>query len=154
MSLHIFSEIYLHFTWHTHENRSFLTGNVERWVHDYLKNRCRTTRGVFFHDTGGTDDHIHLSLRIEPQVTISELVQELKGASSHDANEHFNRKVLAWQRGYGVVSFGRRNPPWVAEYIRRQRLHHANGTTQERLERINAIEGVAREESADYGCPI
>lgn len=31
-----------------------------------------------------------------------------------------NRKALEWQRGYGVVSFGKRNLEWVLDYVRRQ----------------------------------
>ena len=60
-------------------------------------------------------------------MTISELVQELKGASSFEVNKRVNRKSLEWQRGYGVVSFGKANLDWVLEYIRRQREHHASG---------------------------
>ena len=71
---------------------------------------------------------------IEPFVTISDLVQELKGASAHEVNRRLGRKVLQWQRGYGVVSFGRGNLDWVLEYIRRQREHHAAGRVRERLE--------------------
>jgi hypothetical protein len=45
-------------------------------------------------------------------------------------------KILQWQSGYGVVSFGTRRLDWVVEYIRNQREHHAKGTVHERLERI------------------
>jgi len=155
MAAHAYSEIFLHFTWHTAENQPMLTGNVEAWVHDYLKNCCRQTSGVYFDDVGGTSDHIHLVARIEPQILISDFVQKLKGASSHDANEHFQSKVLQWQRGYGVVSFGRRNLPWVKEYVQNQRMHHTEETTVERLEAVAEMDDVVREESAEYGaCPI
>ena len=48
-------------------------------------------------------------MNIEPPVTISEMVKELKGGSSHDANSQLQQKLLYWQRGYGVVSFGKSN---------------------------------------------
>jgi len=32
------------------------------------------------------------------------------------------------QRGFGVVRFGRKNLPFVAQYIAKQKQHHANGT--------------------------
>ncbi|HWL92861.1 MAG TPA: hypothetical protein VNT79_04950 [Phycisphaerae bacterium] len=44
------------------------------------------------------------------------------------------QKALEWQRGYGVVSFGKRNLNWVLDYVRRQREHHANGRIEARLE--------------------
>ena len=43
-------------------------------------------------------------------------------------------KALEWQRGYGVVSFGRRNIEWILDYIANQQQHHANGEVQSRLE--------------------
>ena len=47
-----------------------------------------------------------------------------------------NRKLLDWQTGYGVVSFGTRDLEWVVRYIRNQKEHHRKGTTVERLEKI------------------
>lgn len=83
---------------------------------------------------GGTDDHVHLAVSVEPLVTISGLVQHLKGASAHEVNRRVGRKVLEWQRGYGVVSFGKGHLEWVLDYIRNQRKHHANGRLEVRLE--------------------
>jgi putative transposase len=153
MPSRVFSEIFLHFNWHTQENARVLTGNLERWVHAYITNRCRQTSGVYFHDLGGTNDHIHLSVRIEPHVTISEFIKKLKGSTSHDANEQFKRKILYWQRGYGVVSFGRGRLKWVQSYVRNQRQHHAKGRIYARLEAITADEEMCQEESAPYGLP-
>jgi len=45
-----------------------------------------------------------------------------------------DRKALEWQRGYGVVSFGKRNLEWVLDYVNRQREHHASGRVKARLE--------------------
>jgi hypothetical protein len=48
-----------------------------------------------------------------------------------------NRKILDWQSGYGVVSFGTRDLEWVVNYIRNQKEHHKRATTVERLEKMN-----------------
>ena len=56
-------------------------------------------------------------------------------------NEIETRNVLAWQTGYGVVSFGSNDLPWVTAYVRNQRKDHASGTTHERLEQIDPPEG-------------
>jgi putative transposase len=90
------------------------------------------------HEIGGTDTHVHLAVTIAPTVNISELVGRLKGGSAHDVNQRLGNKskVLQWQEGYGVVSFGTRDLEWVREYIRNQREHHAQGKVHDRLERI------------------
>ena len=49
-------------------------------------------------------------------------------------------KVLEWQAGYGVVSFGTGDVEWVRAYIRNQREHHGRGRVQDRLERIRQFD--------------
>jgi hypothetical protein len=47
-----------------------------------------------------------------------------------------NQKVLDWQTGYGLVSFGTKDLDWVVNYIRNQKQHHKKGTVVERLEKV------------------
>jgi len=89
--------------------------------------------------------HVFHEIYIEPHVTISQLIRDLKGGSSHDLNSQLASKELYWQRGYGVVSFGKNNLDWVLQYIAGQKEHHKTGVAQERLERVSADE----EESED-----
>ncbi len=141
MSSHVYHEIYLHFNWHTKGDLPLLDGDLEILAHRELQDKCRRIKGTYLHGLGGTDTHVHLALSIEPFVTISDLVQELKGASSFEVNKRMNLKALEWQRGYGVVSFGKRNLDWVLDYVRRQREHHANGRIQARLEACDSPDG-------------
>jgi len=134
MSSHVYHEIFLHFNWHTKGDLPLLTGDLEALAHAELEAKCRRIKGAYLQGLGGTDTHVHLAVSIEPFVTISDLVQELKGASSFEVNKRTNRKVLEWQRGYGVVSFGKSHLDWVLDYIRRQREPHANGRVHARLE--------------------
>jgi REP element-mobilizing transposase RayT len=136
MSSHVYHEIYLHLNWHAKLSKPLLTPEVEPMVHTFLRERCGVMKGVYFHGVGGTATHVHLAVNIEPFVCISDMVRELKGACSHDINERLSRKVLEWQRGFGVVSFGMRNLGWVLDYIAHQQEHHATGAIQARLERV------------------
>jgi putative transposase len=134
MSSHVYHEIYLHVNWHTKGDQATLTGTVEQFAHRELREKCGRMRGVRLHELGGTDTHVHLALQVEPSASVSEVVAELKGASAHEVNQRMRHKALEWQRGYGVVSFGRRNLEWVCDYIRRQREHHADAKVEARLE--------------------
>ena len=137
MASHVYHEIYLHITWHTKDDSPLLTPTLEPAVHDVLRDRCHQTKGAYFHGVNGTPTHVHLAINIEPHVTISDLVGELKGFSSHEINKQHGMKRLEWQRGFGVVSFGSRNLPWVQSYIARQKEHHASGRLESRLEKIS-----------------
>ena len=138
MSRNYYSEINLHIVWHTKNSLPLLTSEIESLAHRFLKKRIVDTPGAFVHGIGGTETHVHVAVSVSPTLLISEFVGQLKGGSSHDVNQAAGRnaKVLEWQNGYGVVSFGSRDMPWVVEYVRNQREHHACGTVHERLERV------------------
>jgi putative transposase len=147
MSAHVFHQIYLHLVWHVKDDHPTLRPDIEAQVHQILIERCRTLRGVYQHAINGTPTHVHLAVNIEPFVCISDMVKDLKGFSSHALNELRGTRVLQWQRGYGVVSFGMRNLPWVQEYIANQKAHHAHVGYHGRLERCDEDEGELNEYS-------
>jgi hypothetical protein len=60
----------------------------------------------------------------------------LTGGCSFEVNQQKSFKALEWQRGFGVVSFGKKQLPWVKEYIANQKEHYAAGKTHLRLERV------------------
>ena len=136
MSEHAFSQINIHITWHVKNNQPVLNGQVEKEVYRYIYARAIEEPGVFVHEIGGTDNHMHLVATIPPTVLISEWIGRLKGASSHFINHAGKGKILEWQQGYGVVSFATRNLEGVIDYVRNQRKHHAENKIREDMERI------------------
>jgi putative transposase len=137
MSRNFYSEINLHLVWHCKLSSPLLTPQVEPLAHRFLRKRIIETPGAFVHEIGGIETHVHLAVSVPPTLLVSEFIGQLKGGVSYDVNQQFGReKVLEWQTGYGAVSFGTKDLPWVVNYIRNQREHHARGTFQDRLERI------------------
>jgi putative transposase len=145
MSQNSYFEINLHIVWHTKESTPLLIPRVEAVVHHYLKGRCMSTRGVYIHEVGGIETHVHLCVSIPPTLLTSEFIGQLKGASAHEANQKLGdgHKLLEWQAGYGVVSFGTKDLEWVKSYIRNQRQRHERGAVEDRLERITTEEEMA-----------
>ena len=137
-----YSEINLHVTWHTKDSLPLLTPTVEPLVHRYIKQRLVNEKGVFIHEIGGIETHIHLVAAIPPTIAVSEWIGQLKGASAHEVNQQLGLrdKTLQWQTGYGVVSFGTGDLDWVKMYVRNQRRHHAEGKTFDRLERFTVFD--------------
>src|SRR5205814_5746490 len=148
MSRNYYSEINLHVTWHTKQSAPLLVPKIEASVFHYVRGRCINTPGVFIHEIGGIETHVHVALTVAPTLLIGEFIGQLKGASSHEINQKLGDggKVLEWQTGYGVVSFGTRELEWVRDYIRNQKQRHATGKIEDRLERITSMEEVAEAE--------
>jgi len=148
MARNYYSEINLHITWHVKGSAPILLPKAEAVVHHYLRGRCINTPGVFVHEVGGIETHVHLCVTVAPTITISDFIGQLKGSSSHEVNQKLGAgaKVLEWQTGYGVVSFGTSHLEWVKDYVRNQRDRHSRNQLVERLERITALEDNAEAE--------
>jgi putative transposase len=142
MAHNYYSEINLHVTWHTKDSLPLLNTTVGPLAHRYLKQRLVNDKGVFIHEIGGIETHIHLVATIPPTILISDWIGQLKGASAHEINHQIGLrdKTLQWQTGYGIVTFGTADLDWVKNYVRNQRQHHAEGKTCDRLERITALD--------------
>ena len=149
MARNIFSEIHLHITWHVKNSSPVLLGKIEQHVHRFLHDKIAEASGAIPHAVGGTDDHIHVAVTVPPTLPIAEWIGRIKGSSAHYVNHHIaSRKLLEWQSGYGVVSFGTKDLPWVIAYINNQRQHHANGKVYGRLENVEADEPTGRIDGA------
>ncbi len=106
--------------------------NIEAALYKFLRNKVIKTEGAFFHAIGGIETHVHIGASVRSTVDIDKWIGQLKGASSHEFG-----KALQWQQGYGVVSFGTRDLPWVIAYIENQKERHRSGDISGRLERID-----------------
>ena len=137
MKRNVYAEINHHITWHTKLNHPTIMGRIEERLHAYLRHKIVSTPGAVCHAIGSVQDHIHLAVSVGPTLLLSDWIGRLKGGSSRYINAEVAReRVLEWQEGYGVVSFGSRDLEWVVRYVRDQKQRHARGNIIERLERI------------------
>jgi putative transposase len=90
----------------------------------------------------GVADHVHLFIGLNPKISVSETVKELKRSSGIFINDHkFFPGKFEWQEGYGGFSYGRSQIEKVYEYIKNQEHHHKKQTFKEEyIEFLNKYE--------------
>lgn len=108
MSDSIYSEINLHITWHTKNSLPMITPKIEERLYYYLTHKIIETPGAYLHAIGGVETHVHIGVRLEPNILVSDWLGKLKGGSSHYINHEVEPKALQWQRGYGILSVSER----------------------------------------------
>jgi len=77
-------------------------------------------------------DHIHLLVGLKPNISISDLVRDIKAGSSNFINE--NRWIQGkfnWQEGFGAFSYSRNQIDTVIKYIANQEAHHKKSSFKE-----------------------
>lgn len=141
MSHRAYSEINLHITWHTKNNLPLIKPSIESKLYEFLRKKMSETPEIYIHAIGGIENHVHVAVSVPPTVQPAEWIGQLKGASSHFINQGSNHKLLEWQNGYGIVSFGTKDLKWVVRYIQNQKEHHKTGKTYQRLEAIEKENG-------------
>jgi putative transposase len=131
-----YTEIYYHLVWATKRREEMVTLEVEAVLYPCLKAICRE-KGVTIHALNAMPNHLHLACSLPANIALSDLVQRLKGSSAHLIN-HLpgGRLALAWQPGYGALTFAGRDLPRVTAYIQNQQNHHCDGKLSEKMERV------------------
>ncbi len=77
-------------------------------------------------------DHVHLLIGLQADLSLSELVRDIKANSSRFVTE--KRWVggrFSWQEGFGAFSYSRSQIDAVIRYIQNQQSHHARRTFRE-----------------------
>ena len=97
-------------------------------------------RGHKVYAIGGMYDHIHILVSLSPKQAISELVMEVKRATTLWIKETgLVRCRFAWQEGFGAFSCGQSQVDNVVKYIHNQELHHGKHTFREEYEELLRI---------------
>jgi REP element-mobilizing transposase RayT len=82
----------------------------------------------------GTEDHVHMLIAMSKTISLSKMMEEMKGGSSRWLNSRDETgNPFAWQAGYGAFSVSESQIPVVVDYITRQEEHHRKTTFQEEL---------------------
>jgi putative transposase len=86
---HTVFEIHVHLVWITKYRRHALRGEVATRTRDLIRDIC-AQHEVTILKGHVSKDHVHLFVWIPPQVTISRLLQWLKGKTAHQLMEEFS----------------------------------------------------------------
>jgi REP-associated tyrosine transposase len=123
------SRVLVHFVWSTWQRHGWVDESVEEIIRDAIAAQCERLECPL-RAFGAYVDHVHVVTELHREVTLSQLVRAMKGASSHRVARHDPTLGFRWQQGYGVFSVSEREPDRVLAYVRAQRERHASGTIE------------------------
>ncbi|KOF03033.1 transposase [Roseivirga seohaensis subsp. aquiponti] len=100
---------------------------LQKFITGIVKNRGQKLLAIH-----SMPDHTHLLVGLEPNISISDLVRDVKPGSSKFINESdWVKEKFNWQVGYGAFSYSRSQIDNVIKYINNQVEHHQKRTFQE-----------------------
>ena len=133
MPRHSYARICLHLVWGTLERRPLLSKSVAAKLSRYLSDYA-SQKGIYVKINYVNADHVHMLVDLSTRVPAEEIMQLLKGSSSHWINQNnFLPCKFAWGRGYGAFSVSHSGVSEVAKYIATQEQHHRKRSFTEEL---------------------
>ena len=121
-----------HIVWITKYRKQVMVGPIAEAVRTYIKQICQEN-DVQIIKGHVSKDHIHMFVSVPPNISISALVQAMKGKSSRKLLQNF--KALQkqfwgqhfWARGYFVCSSGNITDEIIMQYIENQDMTEPEG---------------------------
>jgi putative transposase len=131
MSTHSYSRLWVHLIWETLRREPMLHKQAAALASTHLTNYARE-KDIYMKINFFNADHTHTLIDLPTDKSIEQVVQLLKGSSSHWINEQKLLKgKFAWGRGYGAFSVSHSDVGRVAAYIAKQEEHHRKWTYRE-----------------------
>jgi REP element-mobilizing transposase RayT len=107
----------------TKHRANLITSELETRLFPFVGGIVRDLRCTLL-AINGMPDHVHLLIRYRPDLSHSDLLQQIKGRSSKWINETFPGGHFSWQEGYGGFTVSKSAVPDVEAYIAGQKEHH------------------------------
>ena len=129
---HTVYDIKYHIVWITKYRKRILTGELAKRVRELIREVCKTNE-VEIIKGHVSADHVHLFVSVPPHISVSKLMQYIKGKSSRKIMSEFKTVSKMywgrhfWARGYFVVSSGTITDEMIMEYIEKQDMEDKDG---------------------------
>src|ERR1051326_6973411 len=91
------TELFIHLVWATWDRLPLIRPEFKQGVYACITEDCQKLNCEMV-AIGGMEDHIHVLVRFHPAISVSDLVKQLKGNSSHLITHRLpNGEPFKWQ---------------------------------------------------------
>jgi REP element-mobilizing transposase RayT len=139
------SRILIHLIFSTKGREPYIPPEIQPRLHAYLSGVAANLDSPSLR-IGGVADHVHLLLALGRTVSIAEVVEEVKKASSRWMKADGGVNHFSWQSGYGAFSIGESQVDTLVRYINNQERHHRTMSFQDEYRRLLERYGVPSDE--------
>jgi len=119
-----FTQIYVQLVFAVQNREAVLTREIQMRVFEYISGIITKMNHKSI-IVNGISNHVHILLGLNPSISVSDTVHDIKRSSSLFINkEKLCIGKFSWQEGYGGFSYSRSQIPDIYNYIENQKSHH------------------------------
>jgi REP element-mobilizing transposase RayT len=141
---HSFTKLWIHAIWATKNRQELIDYSNEKKLYDYIREEL-IALGCPVRIINGMPDHVHVLFLQNPQKSISDLIKQIKGSSSHFVNRgELILEKFAWQTGFAAFSVSESQLDVVCNYIKNQKQHHLKKNGQDEFDEFVKLHGLKK----------
>jgi REP element-mobilizing transposase RayT len=123
-----YTQIYIQAIFVVKSRKNLIHKSWKEPLHKYINGILQKNNQMVF-IINGVEDHVHIFFGLNPNQSLSELMQRVKQGSSFWINENkLCSQKFSWQPGYTAFSYSKSHIPNVIRYIKNQEIHHKKVT--------------------------
>jgi putative transposase len=126
-----FTQMYVQLVFAVKNRDAVLIKDIRKRVFEYMSGITTNMKHKSI-IVNGTSNHVHILLGLNPSISVSDTVHDIKRSSSLFIN---NEKLcpgrFSWQEGYGGFTYSRSQIADVYNYIENKESHHKKRTFRE-----------------------
>ena len=126
-----FTQMYVQLVFAVQNREAVLNRKIQPRIFEYISGIITNLKHKSI-IINGTSNHVHILLGLNPSISVSDTVHDIKRSSSLFINsEKLCLGRFSWQEGYGGFTYSRSQIQDVYKYIENQEEHHKKRTFQE-----------------------
>lgn len=123
-----YSRILIHIVFAVHARQTLIKEenreDLQRYITGIITKRNQKCLAIFC-----MPDHTHILIGMNPDIAVSDLVRDIKAASTNHINRSGWSKIkFNWQTGFSAFSYAKSQLSTVVAYINNQPTHHRQQT--------------------------
>jgi putative transposase len=127
---HTFTKHHFHIVFSSKRRRKLISKQLQPQLWSYMIGICRNVRIIGI-AIGGTENHVHALVELQPTMTVAKAVNLLKSNSSRWMGQQGVR--FAWQEGYSSFAVSASKVAAVKKYVLNQEAHHRKRNFEDEL---------------------
>jgi putative transposase len=125
-----FTRLTYHVVFATKYRKPTIMEDIQERLYEYIGGTLRGKKGHLI-EIGGVEDHVHILAGLSPSLAVSDVIRDVKAASSKWMKDERHIDAFEWQKGYGAFSVSYDRVDAIRKYIRNQEEHHMTKSFQE-----------------------
>jgi REP element-mobilizing transposase RayT len=115
-------QVWLHTVFTTKDRQPLITPDLEEVLYPFLYDEF-SELDCKLNIVNGLADHIHCLFMLNGKHSLSAVMKQIKGASSHYINQQdIIKEKFCWQKGYAAFSVSECMVPSVIKFIKKQKI--------------------------------